>query len=186
PHLRRRPPLTPSPCGPHRLRSARTGVRSPVRAPRRRCEHETSTAAGGAARRTPYALVVAAPTADPAVAPPRRRRPSVAVPARVAAAVGAGVLLYVSFPPRPFWWLALPALAVLGLLVYGRRAKAAFGYGFLFGMGFLLPLLTWIGSLVGPVPWVALVVLESLFVGLGGAGMALVSRLPAAPVWAAA
>ena len=64
--------------------------------------------------------------------------------ARVAAAVGAGVLLYVSFPPRPFWWLALPALAVLGLLVYGRRAKAAFGYGFLFGMGFLLPLLTWI------------------------------------------
>ena len=29
----------------------------------------------------------------------------------------------------------------LGLLVYGRRAKAAFGYGFLFGMGFLLPLL---------------------------------------------
>ena len=108
------------------------------------------------------------------------------MPARVAAAVGAGVLLYVSFPPRPFWWLALPALAVLGLLVYGRRAKAAFGYGFLFGMGFLLPLLTWIGSLVGPVPWVALVVLESLFVGLGGAGMALVSRLPAAPVWAAA
>ena len=108
------------------------------------------------------------------------------MPARVAAAVGAGVLLYVSFPPRPFWWLALPALAVLGLLVYGRRAKAAFGYGFLFGMGFLLPLLTWIGSLVGPVPWVALVVLESLFVGLGGAGMALVSRLPAAPVWSAA
>ena len=80
--------------------------------------------------------------------------------ARTAAAVGAGVLLYVSFPPRPFWWLALPALAVLGVLVHGRRAKAAFGYGFLFGMGFLLPLLTWIGALVGPVPWVALVVLE--------------------------
>ena len=137
------------------------------------------TVAGGPGRPTPYALLVAAPTADPAVAPPHLRRPSVAVLARVAAAVGAGVLLYVSFPPRPFWWLALPALAVLGLLVYGRRAKAAFGYGFLFGMGFLLPLLTWIGSLVGPVPWVALVVLESLFVGLGGAGMALVSRLPA-------
>jgi apolipoprotein N-acyltransferase len=129
---------------------------------------------------------VAAPTADPAPAPPRRRRPSIVVPARAAAAVGAGVLLYVSFPPRPLWWLALPALAVLGVLVYGRRAKAAFGYGFLFGMGFLLPLLTWIGALVGPVPWVALVVLESLFVGLGGAGMALVSRLPAAPAWSAA
>ena len=129
---------------------------------------------------------MAAPTADPAPAPPQRRRPSVVAPARAVAAAGAGLLLYVSFPPRPFWWLALPALAVLGLLVHGRRPRVAFGYGFLFGMGFLLPLLTWIGALVGPVPWVALVVLESLFVGLGGAGMALVSRLPAAPVWAAA
>ena len=102
------------------------------------------------------------------------------------AAVGAGLLLYVSFPPRTVWWLALPAFALLGALVYGRGARAGFGYGFLFGMGFLLPLLTWIGSLVGPVPWVALVVMESLFVGLGGAGMAYVSRLPAAPVWSAA
>ncbi len=129
---------------------------------------------------------MAAPTADPAPAPPRRRRPSVPTLARAVAAAGAGLLLYASFPPRPLWWLALPALAVLGVVVHGRRTKAAFGYGFLFGMGFLLPLLTWIGALVGPVPWVALVVLESLFVGLGGAGMALVARLPAAPVWSAA
>jgi apolipoprotein N-acyltransferase len=131
-------------------------------------------------------LVVAAPTADPAPAPARRRRPSAAPPARAVAAAGAGLLLYASFPPRPFWWLALPAFAALGVIVYGRRARAGFGYGFLFGLGFLLPLLTWIAALVGPVPWVALVVLESLFVGLGGAGMALVSRLPAAPVWSAA
>jgi apolipoprotein N-acyltransferase len=129
---------------------------------------------------------VAAPTADPVPAPPRRRRLSPAVAARVVAAVGAGLLLYASFPPRTLWWLALPAFAVLGALVYGRRARAGFGYGFLFGVGFLLPLLTWIGSLVGPVPWVALVLGESLFVGLGGAGMAYVSRLPAAPVWSAA
>ncbi len=142
----------------------------------------------------PYAFVVAAPTADSAQAPPPersrgaglRRRVTPAVAARAVAAVGAGLLLYASFPPRPLWWLALLAFAVLGLLVHGRRARAGFGYGFLFGMGFLLPLLTWIGALVGPVPWVALVVLESLFVGLGAAGMAVVSRLPAAPVWSAA
>ncbi len=129
---------------------------------------------------------MAAPTADPAPATARRRRPPISTLARAVAAAGAGLLLYTSFPPRPFWWLALPALAVLGVVVYDRRARAGFGYGFLFGMAFLLPLLTWIGALVGPVPWVALVVLESLFVGIGGAGMALVSRLPAAPVWAAA
>jgi apolipoprotein N-acyltransferase len=129
---------------------------------------------------------VAAPTADPAQAPPRRRRPARATVVRAAAAAGAGLLLYASFPPRPLWWLALPALGLLGVVVHGGRPRAGFGYGFLFGMAFLLPLLTWIGALVGPVPWVALVVLEALFVGLGGAGMALVSRLPAAPVWSAA
>jgi apolipoprotein N-acyltransferase len=106
--------------------------------------------------------------------------------ARCVAALGGGLLLYYSFPPRTVWWLALPALGMLGVAVHGRRARAGFGFGFLFGMGFLLPLLEWIGTLVGPLPWVALVVLESLFVGLAGAGMALVSRLPAAPVWAAA
>ncbi len=124
---------------------------------------------------------------DPPATPAAERgRGWVGLLSRAVAALGGGLLLYASFPPRTLWWLALPALALLGVAVYGGRARAGFGYGFLFGMGFLLPLLTWIGSLVGPVPWVALVVLESLFVGLAGAGMALVSRLPAAPLWAAA
>lgn len=131
---------------------------------------------------------MAAPTVEPVVseveAPSRRFSPAFA--ARVVGAAGGGALLYLSFPPRTLWWLALPALALLGLVVHGRRARAGFGYGFLFGMGFLLPLLSWVSSLVGPVPWVGLVVLESLFVGLAGAGMAVVSRLPVAPLWTAA
>ncbi|MCW2721561.1 apolipoprotein N-acyltransferase [Pseudonocardia sp.] len=140
---------------------------------------------------------MAVPTADPTAPDPPgstvsqaprdpRSRGWAELLARAVGAFGGGLLLYYSFPPRTLWWLAMPALALLGVAVHGRRARAGFGYGFLFGMGFLLPLLTWIGALVGPVPWVALVVLESLFVGLAGAGMALVSRLPAAPVWAAA
>ncbi|HET6258769.1 MAG TPA: apolipoprotein N-acyltransferase, partial [Pseudonocardia sp.] len=71
-------------------------------------------------------------------------------------------------------------------VLHGRGIRAGFGWGFVFGLSFLLPLLTWIGSLVGPVPWVALCVFEALFVGLAGAGIALVSRLPAGPLWAAA
>lgn len=106
------------------------------------------------------------------------------VPA-VAAAL-CGVLLYVSFPPRALWWLALPAFAGLAWVLRGRGWKAALGLGYLFGLGFLLPLLVWTGVEVGPGPWLALVAIEAVFVALVGAGIAAVSRLPAWPVWAAA
>ncbi|MEY7980689.1 apolipoprotein N-acyltransferase, partial [Streptomyces pilosus] len=103
-----------------------------------------------------------------------------------AAAALSGVLLYVSFPPRTLWWLALPAFAVFGWVLRGRSWKAALGLGYLFGLGFLLPLLVWTGVEVGPGPWIALVVIEALFVALAGAGVAAVSKLPGWPVWAAA
>ncbi|MFI2642339.1 apolipoprotein N-acyltransferase [Streptomyces sp. NPDC018610] len=98
----------------------------------------------------------------------------------------AGLLLYVSFPPRTLWWLAPPAFAAFGWVLRGRSPKAALGLGYLFGLGFLLPLLVWTGVEVGPVPWLALVLIEALFVALVGAGVAAVSKLPGGPVWAAA
>ncbi|MEU3499986.1 apolipoprotein N-acyltransferase [Streptomyces hundungensis] len=120
-----------------------------------------------------------------AVAPTRTRallnrllRPAVA-------ALG-GVLLYLSFPPRPLWWLALVAFAVLGWVLKGRSWKAGLGLGYLFGLGFLLPLLVWTGVEVGPGPWLGLAVIEALFIGAAGAGIAVVSRLPLWPVWSAA
>ncbi|CBG75264.1 MULTISPECIES: apolipoprotein N-acyltransferase [Streptomyces] len=103
-----------------------------------------------------------------------------------AAAALSGVLLYVSFPPRTLWWLALPAFAVLGWVLRGRGWKAGLGLGYLFGLGFLLPLLVWTGVEVGPGPWLALAVIEAVFVALVGAGVAVVSKLPGWPVWAAA
>ncbi|MFI1939734.1 apolipoprotein N-acyltransferase [Streptomyces purpureus] len=106
--------------------------------------------------------------------------------ARPGAAVLSGALLYLSFPPRPLWWLALPAFALLGWTLRGRRPRAGFGLGYLAGLGFLAPLLIWTGSFVGAGPWLALVAAEALFVGGTGLGIAVVSRLPAWPVWAAA
>ncbi|GAA2251113.1 apolipoprotein N-acyltransferase [Streptomyces ruber] len=106
------------------------------------------------------------------------------VPAVVAAL--AGVLLYVSFPPRTLWWLAVPAFAAFGGVLRGRTWKAGLGLGYLFGLGLLLPLLVWTGVEVGPGPWLALAFVEAVFVALVGAGVAAVSRLPGWPVWAAA
>ncbi|MFI8388422.1 apolipoprotein N-acyltransferase [Streptomyces sp. NPDC085540] len=97
-----------------------------------------------------------------------------------------GVLLYLSFPPRPLWWLAPFALALLAGCLHGRRARAGFGLGLLAGLGYLLPLLVWTGEEVGPVPWLALSTLEALLIGLTGLGIALVSRLRAWPLFAAA
>jgi apolipoprotein N-acyltransferase len=134
----------------------------------------TATSVGEPEQLDPYA----------APAPHAFHRVRRLVPAAVAAL--AGVLLYVSFPPRTLWWLALPAFAVFGWSLRGRTWKAGLGLGYLFGFGFLLPLLVWTGVEVGPVPWLALVAVEAVFVALVGAGIALISRLPAWPVWAAA
>ncbi|MEU3346781.1 apolipoprotein N-acyltransferase [Streptomyces sp. NPDC006700] len=121
----------------------------------------------------------------PQTAPaPLRARLLRLVPAAVSAL--SGVLLYLSFPPRPLWWLALPAFAVFGGVLRGRTWKAALGLGYLFGLGFLLPLLVWTGVEVGPGPWLALTAVEAVFVALVGAGVAAVSRLPLWPLWAAA
>ncbi|MEV6124041.1 apolipoprotein N-acyltransferase [Streptomyces sp. NPDC052077] len=136
---------------------------------------------------TATAIPVGTPDpSEPQAAPGSRaaRRLRRVLPASVAAL--SGVLLYVSFPPRTVWWLALPALAGLGWALHGRTWKAGLGLGYLFGLGFLLPLLVWTGVEVGPVPWLALAAVEAVFLALVGAGISAVSRLPARPVWAAA
>jgi len=101
-------------------------------------------------------------------------------------AVGAGLLLYAGAPPRELWWLAPVAFAGLWAVLQGRSAWAGAGYGLAFGLGFFLPLLSWTGEFVGPLPWLALATVEALVIALAGAGIAVVSRLPAAPLWAAA
>ncbi|MGW0121801.1 apolipoprotein N-acyltransferase [Streptomyces sp. NPDC003327] len=105
--------------------------------------------------------------------------------ARPGAALLSGFLLYLSFPPRPLWWLALPAFALLGWTLRGRRLRGGFGLGYLAGLGFLLPLLVWTGEEVGPGPWLALAAVEALFVAAAGLGIAAVSRLPGWPFFAA-
>lgn len=105
---------------------------------------------------------------------------------RPGAAVLSGLMLYASFPPRPLWWLVLPGFALLGWVLFERRARAAFGLGLLAGLGFMLPLLHWTGEEVGPVPWLALAAAEALFIAVGCLGISAVSRLPGGPLWAAA
>ncbi|MFI2214838.1 apolipoprotein N-acyltransferase [Streptomyces sp. NPDC020141] len=119
------------------------------------------------------------PASAASTSPPRRL-------IRPGAAALSGVLLFLSFPPRPLWWLAVPAFALLAATLYGRRPRAAFGLGYLAGLGFLLPLLSWTGEDVGPVPWIALAAVEALFIAFSALGIAVVTRLPLWPLFAAA
>ncbi len=131
---------------------------------------------------------MAAPTVTvddrPAPQPRRAWRPGLGL-LRVGGAAGAGLLLYAAAPPRELWWLAPAAFAVLWVVLIGRDARSGFGYGLVFGLAFFLPLLSWVGALVGSLPWLALAAVEALVLALAGAGVAVVSRMPAAPVWAA-
>ena len=111
---------------------------------------------------------------------------------RLAVTIVAGLLLCASFPATNWWWAAVVAFALLAWVLTRPATTPAggFGYGFLFGLAFYLPLLPWISLLVGDVPWVALSIAASLFPGLFGLCAVVVRRLPGWPlcfaaVWAA-
>ncbi|WP_433715679.1 apolipoprotein N-acyltransferase [Nocardia sp. CA-084685] len=105
---------------------------------------------------------------------------------RSVAAVVSGLLIFGSFPPRPFWFLAPIGMVVLTLTVRGAaRLRGGFGYGFLAGLGFFVPLLPWTGIYVGPVPWLALSTVCSVYIGLFGLLARLLFSLPGWPVWVA-
>ncbi|MFT4200649.1 apolipoprotein N-acyltransferase [Gordonia sp. (in: high G+C Gram-positive bacteria)] len=107
---------------------------------------------------------------------------------RPAAAIGAGVAMWGAFPPSNLWFLAAVSLGVLALVVGtgGIRTRDGAGYGFLFGLGFYVPLLPWIGEYVGPLPWLALAVVLAAYTALFGALATIVMRLPLPPLWFAA
>ncbi|RZT85601.1 apolipoprotein N-acyltransferase [Pseudonocardia sediminis] len=118
-------------------------------------------------------------------------RAATAAATATAGAAGGGLLLFLSFPPRGWWWLAPVAFVVIGAAWRGRGARAGAGLGMVTGVAFFVPLLSWTGEFVGPVPWLALATLQALFVALAGAAVgALPDRwwwpVGAAAVWVAA
>ncbi|OBG44047.1 apolipoprotein N-acyltransferase [Mycobacterium alsense] len=104
---------------------------------------------------------------------------------RLLLAVAGGLLLFASFPALNWWWAAVVAAALLGwvLMRPATTPVGGLGYGFLFGLAFYLPLLPWIGTLVGAVPWLVLATACALFPGLFGLCAVFVRRLPGWPIW---
>ena len=104
---------------------------------------------------------------------------------RLAAAAAAGGALVLAFPPYDLWPVAFLAVAGLSLLTRGVRPRRGALLGLAFGLAFFAPLLSWTGIFVGPAPWLLLAVSQAAFSAVLGGGLAMVSRLPGWPLWAA-
>src|ERR1700722_949307 len=104
---------------------------------------------------------------------------------RLGAATLAGLLLCSSYPRFDWWWAAVIAFGVLSWVLTrpATTPVGGFGYGFLFGLAFYLPLIRWISILVGAMPLMALVLLCAVFPGVFGLGAVVVRRLPGWPIW---
>jgi apolipoprotein N-acyltransferase len=104
---------------------------------------------------------------------------------RLGAASLGGLLLWSSYPGFNWWWAAIIAFAVLAWVLTrpATTPLGGFGYGFLFGLAFYLPLIHWVSILVGVVPLLALVLVCALFPGIFGLLAVVVRQLPGWPIW---
>ncbi|MEU6082469.1 apolipoprotein N-acyltransferase [Streptomyces sp. NPDC047108] len=103
---------------------------------------------------------------------------------RTGLAALAGVALAAAFPPYGLWPLSLLAVAALSLLTRGRTPRQGAWTGLAFGLPFFFVLLRWL-HVVGYDAVFGLALIEALFLVALGACLALTSRLPLWPLWAA-
>jgi apolipoprotein N-acyltransferase len=109
---------------------------------------------------------------------------SLTVPRRLLLVAGSGVLLAVSFPPVGASLLAPVAVAMFVLATYRTTVWAGALLGALQGAVSFGILLRWL-SVVGADAWILLVALCAFWIGVVGAGQALVTRLRWWPLWVA-
>lgn len=91
--------------------------------------------------------------------------------ARLLAAVTGGLLTWAAFDPIHLPPLVFLGLALLGYAMRGARIAASFLVGFLWGLSFFLPLVSWTMTAVGQwLPWIALCLVQALVIA-GGSGL---------------
>ena len=89
------------------------------------------------------------------------KRPPLRLRWAMPTALASGLLLAAAFPPVGVWPLAAVGPALLVLALSGRSMRAAFAVGITSGLGFFLPLLSWVMNLAW-FAWAALAIASAL------------------------
>jgi len=130
--------------------------------------------------------VISPPPAPAGTGTRRRADLAATLPWRTLVAVLGGLAMMSAFPGAGVLPLAVLGPTALVLAVSGRGVRSGLWLGLVMGVAFFTPLLSWTGVYVGAVPWLALAVVQSLYLALLGGATAVVMRLPWWPVWTAA
>jgi apolipoprotein N-acyltransferase len=86
---------------------------------------------------------------------------------RLAVGTIGGFVSSLAMPRENIWPLIFVSVAMMLVAIRGLGFWAAVGVGFASGMAFYLSQIEWISLYLGPVPWVALSVMESLIFAVG-------------------
>lgn len=86
----------------------------------------------------------------------------------------AGFALSVSFPSASLWPMAFIGVALLLWSLIGRKFWISVSLGFVAGAAFWLSLIQWLTLYLGPVPWLALGILQAIFFAFGVGAISLV------------
>ena len=87
---------------------------------------------------------------------------------RLLLAAASGGVLYTAFPTVNWWWAAPGGIALFTGAVAGARPRVGALLGLVAGLVFFIPTLEWSGIYVGVLPWMALAVLQSLYLAILG------------------
>lgn len=94
-------------------------------------------------------------------------RPPLPLLAALVVAAAAGPVLDAGFPDKGIWPLAFVGAGLILVGLIGRSSGGALLVGFVGSVSFYLVHVSWTALYLGPVPWVALSVLESIFFAIG-------------------
>ena len=94
------------------------------------------------------------------------RRLALPLPAAILLAAVAGAILDAGFPDRSWWILAPVGVFLMLLALLGRGLWSGLLIGMVGGLSFWLIHISWLTLYLGPVPWLALAGLQSIFFGI--------------------